>query len=129
FLGRGQVACLIARGARLLLVEPIGELLIRHDVDRDRHEGMIAPAELRALAVNMPVRSALNQVRCNLPGTASVLMPKDGTAKSWITSFAFTCTTTFLFTGTTNSWSTVRSRGRPGFKSASGTMIEAKVMP
>ena len=56
-------------------------------------------------------------------------MPKDGTAQSWITSFAFNCTMTFLFTGTTTSWSTVRSRGWPGFRSASCTMMEAKVMP
>ena len=34
----------------------------------------------------MPSRSALNQVSFRRPGTASILTPKAGTAKAWITS-------------------------------------------
>ena len=34
----------------------------------------------------MPSRVALNQVSLSRPGTASILMPNDGTAKEWITS-------------------------------------------
>ena len=45
----------------------------------------------------MPSRSALNQVCCSRPGTASSFTPKDGIAQSWITSFDLTPTMTFLF--------------------------------
>ena len=51
FSAVATLPALVARGARLVLGEPIGELLFGHDADRDRHEGVIAAAELRALAV------------------------------------------------------------------------------
>src|SRR5512140_3919792 len=48
----GHFAGLVARCARGLgLGEPIVELLLGHHAHRDRHEGVVASAELRALAV------------------------------------------------------------------------------
>ena len=53
----------------------------------------------------------MNQVSLMRPGTASILMPNDGTAKEWMTSAPVTSTCTTLFTGTTISLSTVKRRG------------------
>src|SRR4029453_14117850 len=51
-LALAHFAGLGARCARGLgLGEPIVELLLRHNTHRDRHEGVVASAELRALAV------------------------------------------------------------------------------
>ena len=59
------------------------------------------------------------------PGTASILMPNDGTAKEWMTSAPVTSTCTTLFTGTTISLSTVKRRGWPALRSFSATMSES----
>ena len=49
----------------------------------------------------MPSRSTRNQVSLRRPGTASILMPKDGTANEWMTSAPMTCMRTTVPTGTT----------------------------
>ena len=56
---------------------------------------------------------------------ASILMPKAGTAKAWMTSAAVVCTRTTLLIGTTTSLLTASSRGWPGLRSLSCSMIES----
>ena len=59
------------------------------------------------------------------PGTASILMPNDGTANEWITSEPVVITRTVLFTGTTISLSTASSRGWPSLRSPSLSINES----
>ena len=73
----------------------------------------------------MPSRVALNQVSLSRPGTASMMMPNEGTAKAWITSAPITWTRTFLFTGTTISLSTASRRGWSGLRSLSLSISES----
>ena len=44
----------------------------------------------------MPSRVARNQVSLSRPGMASILMPKEGTAKAWITSLPIVCTREYI---------------------------------
>jgi len=59
------------------------------------------------------------------PGTASILIPKDGTANEWMTSEPVVITRTVLFTGTTMSLSTASNRGCPSLRSASLSISES----
>ena len=67
------------------------------DADGDRHVGMAVAAQFRALAVVDALALGLEPGLVEAAGTASILKPKDGTAKEWITSAAVTCTRTTLF--------------------------------
>ena len=74
------------------------------------------------------IQHALNQVSFILPGTASLLTPKDGNAQACKTSFAVIKTLTTLLTGTTTSWSTVSNLGWFSFNSSSLIMYDSKII-
>lgn len=59
------------------------------------------------------------------PGTASILIPKLGTAHEWRTSSAETRTRTGDSTGITIRWSVSRSRNWPGVRSCVGIIYES----
>ena len=56
----------------------------------------------------------------NLPGVASIFIPKDGTAKEWSTSEAVTIILTWQLTGTVILLSTSNNLNCPNSKSDSG---------
>lgn len=70
----------------------------------------------------------MNDVWFNLPGTASIFTPNDGTAQQCNTSVAVTITLMCVSTGTISLLSTSNNRNSPTFKSLSGTMYESKLI-
>lgn len=74
----------------------------------------------------MPGREVMSAVWFSRPGTASILMPRAGTAHECRTSSAEINIRIGDSTGTTMWWSVSSRRNWPGFKSCVGIMYESK---